>query len=84
MVAATGVGAVGYTVSVPGWDRQPQSTGSRTPREDHTMVFLKIQTMILLLWPEVLKFGLVGSTGWVLDNGIYALLWHGPMSESTI
>jgi len=40
--------------------------------------------MILLLWREVLKFGLVGGTGWVIDNGIYAWLWHGPMSGSTI
>lgn len=37
-----------------------------------------------LLWREALKFGAVGGIGWVIDNGIYTLLWHGPMAESTI
>ncbi|WP_298582654.1 GtrA family protein [uncultured Kocuria sp.] len=40
--------------------------------------------LIDLLWREIAKFGAVGGVGWVIDNGLYALLWHGPMSESTI
>lgn len=43
--------------------------------------FLKLTT---LLWREALKFGAVGGIGWFIDNGIYTLLWHGPMSDSTI
>lgn len=37
-----------------------------------------------LLWREVAKFGLVGELGWIVDNGIYAILWHGPMADSTL
>ena len=44
----------------------------------------KIMKLIALLWREVLTFGAVGGLGWFIDNGIYTLLWHGPMSESTI
>ncbi|SEF10823.1 Putative flippase GtrA (transmembrane translocase of bactoprenol-linked glucose) [Arthrobacter alpinus] len=44
----------------------------------------KIRALVVLLWREVLKFGTVGGLGWVIDNGIYTLLWHGPMSDSTI
>lgn len=44
----------------------------------------RIQGLIELLWREVAKFGVVGGLGWVIDNGIYALLWHGPMSDSTV
>ncbi|ALE07198.1 hypothetical protein AL755_19805 [Arthrobacter sp. ERGS1:01] len=44
----------------------------------------KLRNLIVLLWREVLKFGAVGGLGWVIDNGIYTILWHGPMSESTI
>lgn len=43
-----------------------------------------IQNLIQLLWREAAKFGVVGGLGWFIDNGIYALLWHGSMSESTI
>lgn len=44
----------------------------------------KISQLIGLLWREAAKFGVVGGAGWVIDNGLYTLLWHGPMSESTI
>lgn len=44
----------------------------------------RITSLINLLWREVAKFGLVGGLGWIIDNGIYAALWHGPMSDSTI
>ncbi|MDD0859377.1 GtrA family protein [Arthrobacter alpinus] len=44
----------------------------------------KIMFLVASLWREVLKFGAVGGLGWLIDNGIYTLLWHGPMSESTI
>jgi putative flippase GtrA len=44
----------------------------------------RITGLINLLWREVAKFGLVGGVGWVIDNGIYAFLWHGLMSGSTI
>lgn len=44
----------------------------------------KIIKLSALLWREVLTFGAVGGLGWLIDNGIYTLLWHGPMSESTI
>lgn len=44
----------------------------------------RIAGLINLLWREVAKFGLVGGLGWVIDNGIYTVLWHGPMSDSTI
>lgn len=47
-------------------------------------VIEKIINLVALLWREVLKFGAVGGLGWFIDNGIYTLLWHGPMSESTI
>lgn len=40
--------------------------------------------VFLRLWREVAKFGIVGGLGWVIDNGIFAFLWHGPMSDSTI
>ncbi|MBW4094074.1 MAG: GtrA family protein [Acidobacteria bacterium] len=44
----------------------------------------RVRGLIALLWREVAKFGVVGGLGWVIDNGIYAILWHGPMSDSTI
>lgn len=44
----------------------------------------KTKALVILLWREVLKFGTVGGLGWVIDNGIYTLLWYGPMSDSTI
>lgn len=44
----------------------------------------KIMNLVTLLWREVLKFGAVGGLGWFIDNGIYTLLWHGPMSDGTI
>ncbi|GHD04759.1 GtrA family protein [Zhihengliuella salsuginis] len=44
----------------------------------------RITGLVELLWREVAKFGLVGGLGWIIDNGIYALLWHGPMADSTI
>lgn len=44
----------------------------------------KIMNLVALLWREALKFGAVGGLGWIIDNGIYTILWHGPMSEGTI
>jgi len=44
----------------------------------------RVTDLIHLLWREVSKFGLVGGLCWVVDNGIYALLWHGPMSDGTL
>lgn len=44
----------------------------------------RIIGLIDLLWREVAKFGLVGGLGWIIDNALYAVLWHGPMSDSTI
>lgn len=44
----------------------------------------RIIGLIALLWREVAKFGLVGGLGWIIDNGIYAVLWHGPMNDSTV
>lgn len=43
-----------------------------------------LRNLFMLLWREAAKFGVVGGLGWVIDNGIYTLLWHGPMSDSTI
>ncbi len=43
-----------------------------------------LRNLFLLLWREAAKFGVIGGVCWFIDNGIYALLWHGPMSESTI
>jgi putative flippase GtrA len=45
---------------------------------------MRFTDLIQLLWKEATKFGLVGGLCWVVDNGIYALLWHGPMSDSTL
>jgi putative flippase GtrA len=42
------------------------------------------RAVVNLLWREAAKFGLVGGLGWLIDNGIYTYLWHGPMSGSTI
>lgn len=47
-------------------------------------VYGRIRGLVALLWREVAKFGVVGGLGWVVDNGIYAILWHGPMSDGTI
>lgn len=44
----------------------------------------KIMNLVALLWREALKFGAVGGLGWIIDNGIYTILWHGPMSDGTI
>ncbi|MHA7305943.1 GtrA family protein [Arthrobacter sp. TMN-49] len=44
----------------------------------------KIMNLLALLWREALKFGTVGGLAWIIDNGIYTVLWHGPMSDSTI
>ncbi len=44
----------------------------------------RVRAVVDLLWREAAKFGLVGGLGWLIDNGIYTYLWHGPMSESTI
>lgn len=69
----------------------PSTLRSGTPpkrelsrQEGPTDVVSKVHGLILLLWREVLKFGLVGGLGWIIDNGIYTWLWHGPMSDSTI
>lgn len=43
-----------------------------------------LRNLFLLPWREAAKFGVIGGVCWFIDNGIYALLWHGPMSESTI
>lgn len=40
--------------------------------------------MFMRLWREAAKFGVVGGVAWFIDNGIYTLLWHGPMADSTI
>jgi putative flippase GtrA len=48
------------------------------------MLTHRIIGLINLLWREVAKFGLVGGLGWIIDNALYAVLWHGPMSDSTI
>ncbi|NYE96545.1 putative flippase GtrA [Psychromicrobium silvestre] len=47
-------------------------------------VFQRVQGLVALLWREVAKFGVVGGLGWVIDNGLFTLLWHGPMSDSTL
>lgn len=44
----------------------------------------RFMNLVAMLWREVLKFGAVGGLAWIIDNGIYTLLWHGPMAESTI
>ncbi|MFQ4148359.1 GtrA family protein [Arthrobacter sp. LAPM80] len=44
----------------------------------------RLMNLVALLWREALKFGAVGGLGWIIDNGIYTILWHGPMSEGTI
>ena len=43
-----------------------------------------VQDLFLRLWREAAKFGVVGGLAWFVDNGIFAFLWHGPMSDSTI
>lgn len=40
--------------------------------------------MLSLLWREAAKFGIVGGLGWLIDNGIYAVLHMGAMSGSTL
>ncbi|MEO8222162.1 MAG: GtrA family protein, partial [Specibacter sp.] len=44
----------------------------------------KIVNLAALLWREALKCGSVGGLGWIIDNGIYTILWHGPMSDGAI
>jgi putative flippase GtrA len=47
-------------------------------------LFDRVASLVNLLWREVTKFGLVGGVGWAIDNGIYTVLWHGAMADSTI
>ena len=59
--------------------------GAGTPESpEGPRLITKMSNLIALLWREVLKFGAVGGLGWFIDNGIYTLLWHGPMSDGTI
>ncbi len=59
--------------------------GAGTPESpEGPRLIKKMSNLIALLWREVLKFGAVGGLGWFIDNGIYTLLWHGPMSDGTI
>lgn len=48
------------------------------------VIVYQISQLIRQLWREIAKFGAVGGVGWVIDNGIYTLLWHGPMTDATI
>lgn len=47
-------------------------------------LYSQLKNLVQLLWREVAKFGAVGGAAWVVDNALYAMLWHGPMSDSTI
>lgn len=66
-------------------DSQLPATPRAEPRKKGAMRLVGlIRNVFLLLWREAAKFGVVGGVGWIIDNGIYTLLWHGPMGDSTL
>lgn len=44
----------------------------------------RIRGLASLFWREVAKFGAVGGIAFVIDNGLYWYLIHGPMSGSEV
>ena len=44
----------------------------------------RIRGLASLFWREVAKFGAVGGVAFVIDNGLYWYLIHGPMSGSEV
>lgn len=44
----------------------------------------RIRGLASLFWREVAKFGTVGGVAFVIDNGLYWYLIHGPMSGSEV
>ncbi len=44
----------------------------------------RIRGLASLFWREVAKFGAVGGVAFVIDNGLYWYLIHGPMDESVV
>ncbi|THJ68023.1 GtrA family protein [Arthrobacter echini] len=44
----------------------------------------RIRGLASLLWREAAKFGAVGGIAFVIDNGLYWYLIHGPMSGSEV
>lgn len=44
----------------------------------------RMRGLASLFWREVAKFGAVGGVAFVIDNGLYWYLIHGPMSGSEV
>lgn len=44
----------------------------------------RIRGLASLFWREVAKFGAVGGVAFVIDNGLFWYLIHGPMSDSEV
>ncbi len=44
----------------------------------------RLRGLASLFWREVAKFGAVGGVAFVIDNGLYWYLIHGPMSGSEV
>lgn len=44
----------------------------------------RIRALASLFWRELAKFGAVGGIAFVIDNGIFWYLIHGPMSDSEV
>ncbi|MHA7239377.1 GtrA family protein [Arthrobacter sp. TMS1-12-1] len=44
----------------------------------------RIRGLASIFWREVAKFGAVGGVAFVIDNGLYWYLIHGPMSGSEV
>lgn len=49
-----------------------------------TAITERIRGLASLFWREVAKFGAVGGVAFVIDNGLYWYLIHGPMTGSEV
>jgi putative flippase GtrA len=49
-----------------------------------TALMERIRGLASLFWRELAKFGAVGGVAFVIDNGLYWYLIHGPMDDSWV
>lgn len=68
----------------PTWKNQVEVIRDNSKEDEITRLMTTTKKLVVLLWREVAKFGVVGGLGWVIDNGIYIILHTSLMNGSTL